>query len=69
MKNCHKILIIAFTFFVVLFSACKSTPETKPDVKPVPEKITEKEKPQSAEDLEKTKLLAEIDAIKNGGKS
>lgn len=66
MKNCHKILIIAFTFFVVLFSACKSTPETKPDVKPVPEKITEKEKPQSAEDLEKTKLLAEIDAIKNG---
>lgn len=66
MKNYHKILIIVFTFFVLLFSACKSKPETKPDVKPEPEKVEEEKKPEPAEDSEKTGLLAEIDAIKNG---
>lgn len=66
MKNYHKILIIAFTFFVVLFSACTSKPETKPDVKPEPEKVEEEKKPEPAEDLEKAGLSAEIDALKNG---
>ncbi|MGF7109745.1 hypothetical protein [Treponema pedis] len=75
MKKGNKIIITVFIAFAVLFSACKSTPETKPAAKPEPEAVkpesemTEKpaeEKMESAEDTEKARLLAELEKVRDG---